>query len=227
MSSSHETPVSDEMLTKWLDLANKDKRVTKGKKPLRDFDLNREVGPDLRDPRMSERQWPCFGKHIPYGMRSNAHGQWAHCQTCNLRLVYVPRMGSPATPCMSENGAMVQLMLAEVRAAMQDVQLTAEICLNMQRKVTQDLVVQQLVEARKSEAAKSKGYSTRSSSPAPSGTSWDLVGQSASPSREDILAMLTAEEKAHIVKVAMERKEAQTSMTAPMRDLAEAYAQEQ
>ena len=64
------------------------------KEPPRPFHPPRGVGPDPRDPRMNPEQWPCYGEHHLGSVRANPHGQWQHCQVCNIRWMYVPRKGS-------------------------------------------------------------------------------------------------------------------------------------
>ncbi|CAK9050728.1 unnamed protein product [Durusdinium trenchii] len=59
------------------------------KEPPRPFHPPRGVGPDPRDPRMNPEQWPCYGEHHLGSVRANPHGQWQHCQVCNIRWMYI------------------------------------------------------------------------------------------------------------------------------------------
>ncbi|CAJ1348895.1 unnamed protein product, partial [Effrenium voratum] len=59
-------------------------------------DLSRQVEADPRDPRSSPEMWPCFSEHQPCKEMSNRWGVWQNCGRCGLRLIYVPKEGSPA-----------------------------------------------------------------------------------------------------------------------------------
>ena len=60
------------------------------------FRWNEAVGPDDRDPRQIGRG-PCGTVHTPEKKyRSNKYRAWLLCQTCSLRLQYVPAAGAPA-----------------------------------------------------------------------------------------------------------------------------------
>ena len=49
---------------------------------------------------------------------SNAHGEWIHCATCNLRLSYTPKKGSNGAHTKTENCVMVQRMLQGLQLMM-------------------------------------------------------------------------------------------------------------
>lgn len=63
--------------------------------------MSRREGPDGRDPR--SQGFPCYGNHtpMPEGRGSlsgrNAHGKWTVCQTCRLRIEYIPSYGAKGT----------------------------------------------------------------------------------------------------------------------------------
>eukprot|EP00439_Symbiodinium_sp_Y106_P048775 s1898_g6.t1 len=56
------------------------------KKRANSLDPTRRMKADPRDPRTSVRNWPCYGQHLPGSPGANMHGQWIHCQVCDLRL---------------------------------------------------------------------------------------------------------------------------------------------
>ena len=62
------------------------------------YDVSRACGPDARDPRMSGS--PCRGSHqvapMKRGSVSGANGWavWQGCQTCGIRLLYIPAFGA-------------------------------------------------------------------------------------------------------------------------------------
>lgn len=64
------------------------------------YDLARACGPDPRDRRMSGS--PCRGSHQVAPMKrgsvsgANGWGVWQGCQTCGLRLLYIPAFGAHA-----------------------------------------------------------------------------------------------------------------------------------
>ena len=60
-----------------------------------ELDVTREILADPRDPR-SAGCWPCFKNHNGCVKGSNKFGAWTMCSVCNLKLSYIPRMGSPA-----------------------------------------------------------------------------------------------------------------------------------
>ena len=104
-------------------------------KDVRPLDPSRAMGMDERDPRVEQAQWPCFGHHVPAKAHSNAHGQWTQCSVCNLRLNYVPKVGSHSGSTKVENRAMVVRMLTELQPLMRGAKPTAAICLAMQKKI--------------------------------------------------------------------------------------------
>ena len=108
-------------------------------------DKDRAVGMDPRDPR-AQRSWPCFNHHVAGSWQSNLHGMWNHCNVCNLRLSYVPRVGAQA--------ATMQMCHPEtVSRAMEELQPmcskpTAKIVRAMMNKITADIVLEkELLEA--------------------------------------------------------------------------------
>ena len=72
---------------------------TEGDSPRhREYDWDRTIGPDPRDPRTVGA--PCHGEHViaPPGRGSksgaNRHARWESCEACGLRLSYTPTWGS-------------------------------------------------------------------------------------------------------------------------------------
>ena len=181
-------------------------------------DKDRAVGMDPRDPR-AQGSWPCFHQHVAGSWQSNLHGMWNHCNVCNLRLSYVPRVGAPA--------ATMQMCHPEtVSRAMEELQPmcnkpTAKIVRAMMNKITADIVLEkELLEAKgnagtvtlskskakakaKDAAMPSEGYS----SPPTSTHSWDPVTP---PPLEphDLDIFLTAEEKEKLMTVLHDRRAA-------------------
>ncbi|CAE7462825.1 GIP [Symbiodinium sp. CCMP2592] len=113
----------------------------KAKAKARPLDPARAVTADTRDPRASQETWPCQGRHLPDRSASNAHGQWTHCAVCDLRLQYIPRVGSHAQSTETKNPGMVKRMLEELRPLMQGRKPTATICRHMQRKIDAEEVL--------------------------------------------------------------------------------------
>ena len=82
------------------------------------LDLEREVPMDPRDPR-SKPSWPCMGNHVPSRLQGNKWAAWSNCQTCALRLRYVPKVGAPGNQAASPNPKTVQKVLNELREALE------------------------------------------------------------------------------------------------------------
>ncbi|CAE7645969.1 unnamed protein product [Symbiodinium sp. KB8] len=101
-------------------------------KPL---DMSRAQKIDLRDPRASKTQWPCLGQHSPGPAKGNGHGQWLHCQVCDVRLLYVPRHGSTGQCTQCKNPEMVARCLRELRKLLGDRIPTATLVHAMQAKI--------------------------------------------------------------------------------------------
>ena len=146
---------------------------------------------DLRDPRTKKTQWPCFGQHTPAAPLSNPHGQWINCQCCNLRMLYTPRKGSPASSTETVNAAMVQVMLNELETALGAVRPTAKICHYAMEKVKADYVLRKAISdilgnnaaATTSVPPATAGYP---SSPETSATTWGMVDD------EELIAAMEA-----------------------------------
>ena len=100
--------------------------------------------PDPRDPRC--HGWPCQGEHSePVKFDANAYGRWKHCTKCDLRLKYVPMVGSPGTntkhalPCQvsraleackgkySRENISAQIVRAELEVVIQQDKLEAAV----------------------------------------------------------------------------------------------------
>lgn len=75
--------------------------ISKTKVDLNKYDWGRGVPADPRDVRAVGK--PCMGRHsiAPFCRGSvsgtNGFGMWLTCQTCNLRLAYIPTWGSKGT----------------------------------------------------------------------------------------------------------------------------------
>ena len=196
------------------DLVSKIKAATPAKAALPEFDVNRTVKWDPRDPRAQVTQWPCYGRHQPGVLSSNRHGQWQHCKVCNLRLLYTPRMGSPASHMQSRNPAMVAKMLEQLEPLMEGKLPTETICLAMMEKIHAE---EKLASSIKTVKA-NKGYKKTSppevvetsGNPAqgsPS-NSWESV-HTQSPEHqftEDLHTHLNEEELAHLQDMVNQRK---------------------
>ncbi|CAK9105955.1 unnamed protein product [Durusdinium trenchii] len=168
------------------------------KEPPRPFDPPRGVGPDPRDPRMSPEQWPCYGEHHLGSVRANPHGQWQHCQVCNIRWMYVPRKGSHGQNTKTDAPPLVQRMLGELKVLMNSERPSAETVHAMQKKVDADIVLEDLVHRQISKiqgernmpeqtgkaVVKSSGYP--STSPATPTSRNKTKGQTSSPSSWEI-----------------------------------------
>lgn len=71
-------------------------------------DWSRQMDDFSSDPRC--KGWPCFGRHTsPPNFDGNAHGAWKHCVKCDVRLIYVPYHGAPATHATTANASYVEL----------------------------------------------------------------------------------------------------------------------
>lgn len=92
-------------------------KVNKNKQPPAPPDVTRAAEMDLRDPR-AKGSWPCRSNHVAGSWQKNSHGLWQHCQVCNLRLAYVPRLGAPSSSTQSMNYNMVNRMLTELEPMM-------------------------------------------------------------------------------------------------------------
>ena len=58
----------------------------RGARDKTEYDTTRTQGPDDRDPRSKNTQWPCFGQHD----MTNRYGRWNECSQCAYRLSYTP-----------------------------------------------------------------------------------------------------------------------------------------
>lgn len=88
------------------------------------FDFSRMEGPDPRDSRT--QGYPCFGNHVemPEGRGSlsgrNGHAMWKVCQTCRLRIQYVPSFG--AKGCYRQAGPLapdVETVVSQVKGKLE------------------------------------------------------------------------------------------------------------
>ncbi|CAE7771249.1 unnamed protein product [Symbiodinium sp. CCMP2592] len=116
-------------------------------------------------------QWPCFGQHVPAAPMSNQHGQWIHCQHCDLRLLYTPRKGSPSNTTAVTNPAMVKKMLLGLQGMLGDKKPTAKICHHMMAKINAEEVLQKAV----TELLTTGGYPAPSTTTSPVSTTWGMV----------------------------------------------------
>ncbi|CAE7765564.1 unnamed protein product, partial [Symbiodinium sp. KB8] len=126
-------------------LAASTKASAKPKNRARSLDKTRIMKLDPRDPRANPRQWPCYGQHEPGAPQSNMHGQWIHCQHCDLRLLYTPRKGSPSNTTAVVNAAMVTRMLKGLQPMLGNTKPAAKICHHMMAKITAEEVLQKAV----------------------------------------------------------------------------------
>ncbi|CAK9007573.1 unnamed protein product [Durusdinium trenchii] len=86
-----------------------------GYKTATPLDPERRQGHDLKDPRAQPSCWPCLGKHVPSVTGSNAHGSWAKCAVCALRVEYIPRQGSPASSVVHKDHTFVDKALSMIQ----------------------------------------------------------------------------------------------------------------
>ncbi|CAE7826823.1 unnamed protein product, partial [Symbiodinium sp. CCMP2456] len=115
------------------------------------LDVSRKVTADLRDPRTRADQWPCHNVHVQGRPQANAHGQWTHCAVCNLRMEYIPRVGSHGQTAKAENPGMTSRMLKQLQTLMGNYKPTASICLAMQRKIDAEEQLNTLIRERMNE----------------------------------------------------------------------------
>ena len=202
-------------------------------KDQRPLDMSRAMDMDDRDPRTEASQWPCHGHHTPGKPQSNAHGQWTQCATCNLRLRYIPKVGSNSQSTKVENRVMVLRMLNELQPLMRGAKPTAAICLAMQRKIDaeetlthaidKELMNQNAMGYVVGGRPKAKASMTRATppmeqvptTPRSSTTQWDLIPTD-SPQRlaNDLSEHLTAEEKDQLAQLMIERRQAASQAAA-------------
>lgn len=161
------------------------KAKSAAKKKARSPDPSRRMKADPRDPRCDPQQWPCYGKHQPGAPQSNLHGEWIHCEVCNLRLLYTPRKGSPANSTATNNGPMVKLMLRELQHLLGTTRPTAKVCHHMMNKITAEAVLAKSIRDLKSSVV-TGGYSS------PTSTTWGLVDNEINHD-EELIAALEAE----------------------------------
>ena len=181
-------------------------------KDQRPLDPSRVMEMDDRDPRTEATQWPCFGHHTASKPCSNAHGQWTQCAICNLRLRYVPKVGSNSQSTKVENRFMVLRMLTELQPLMRGAKPTAAICLAMQKKIDaeealnhaidKELMNQNVMGYVVGGRPKAKASPTRTTpmvepvptTPRSSATQWDVI-PAESPQRlaNDLFEHLTME----------------------------------
>ena len=199
-------------------------------KDVRPLDPSRAMGMDERDPRVEQAQWPCFGHHVPAKAHSNAHGQWTQCSVCNLRLNYVPKVGSHSGSTKVENRAMVARMLTELQPLMRGAKPTAAICLAMQKKIDAEETLTHMIDKEFMAQnpmgytvvgrPKAKAFPTRASTTvepvqtprSTAETNWDVIPGSPPP-LNDLENHLTAEEKNQLVQLMIERRQAAAAST--------------
>ncbi|CAE7206830.1 unnamed protein product [Symbiodinium sp. CCMP2592] len=140
----------------------------KAKSRPRSFDSTRRMKADPRDPRTQATQWPCFGRHIPAAPEANPHGQWINCSVCNLRMLYTPRKGSPASSTQTLNAPMVTKMLDELRGHLGTTKPTAKICLHAMNKITAEAVLEKSIK----DLLEKK---TTANITSPTSTAWGMV----------------------------------------------------
>ena len=124
------------------DLIQRITAATPAKKSAAEFDFKRVVRQDPRDPRTNPDQWPCYNQHVDGNKGANAHGCWIHCATCDMRMTYVPRKGSPANQTSVCNPAMVLRMLNSLQPLMQNRFPNAKICHAMMQKINANEVLE-------------------------------------------------------------------------------------
>lgn len=97
MPKSFQPPVKAE--DKTAITAKSKGKAAKAKEAEEALEYHRMVGPDPRDPRCEGA--PCWGHHTPQapgrgsGSGSNKWAKWVVCETCKLRLQYIPKVGAP------------------------------------------------------------------------------------------------------------------------------------
>ena len=190
---------------------------------------------DGRDPRADPSQWPCYGNHLDTNVGANAHGQWVHCATCNLRLRYTPKKGSSSAHTKADNAFMTNKVLTELQSLMKGHKPTAAICLAMQRKVDAEETLYNAIdfEIDRQKTQSNRGYAkskaapsqqTRIATPPSSpGTSsgWDLVTPHAPQAQVN---NMTLDEKEQLMRLLPERRQvAVAAVPVPTEDLATAY----
>ena len=197
------------------------KASTPKKAPLPDFDHDRKLAWDPKDPRALPSQWPCFGQHVAGSMMSNPHAQWQHCKHCNLRILYVPRIGSPASHMQNHHPDMVLKMLGQLEVLMEGKKPTSAICLAMMEKINAEekllakinLETKQSVAKPKSkknvktpveeEVIQTAGYSTKSNL----SDSWESIKVSPrDPLSQEVEELLTVEERDELMRTIHQRK---------------------
>ncbi|CAE7443123.1 Cacna1h [Symbiodinium natans] len=149
-------------------------KAAQAKTKVKPLDRNRVMKMDPRDPRAQRKQWPCMGRHTASAPQANAHGEWVVCSTCNVRMLYTPREGSPAQHTMAENPGMIKRMLAELQPLMGDCMPTAQICRHMLAKINAEEVLRKAIMDVKnmSTATPSTAVPT---SPTATSSGWDAV----------------------------------------------------
>ena len=190
------------------------------------LDQSRAVEADPRDPRSSEKEWPCYGNHIPGNAKGNKWASWTHCSRCNLRLSYIPKVGAPASDAACPNPGNVRLALTQLRAELgPDMEPNADLMKVMVDKVIAEERMKTLLNEYKDQVKKaamkiakaskalekpmtgqkSSGYGA-SNVPEPnpmtprSTTSWEAV----SPDR-NLMQFLTDAERAEVHRRVAER----------------------
>lgn len=147
-------------------------------------DQSRLIQMDPRDPRADAGVWPCYGQHQGQSWQGNPHGLWIHCETCNLRLLYMPRVGSPSNSTQTLNHQMVQKMLQELEPLMNGMRPSARICKAMMDKITAEeqlnyLIREQMIKGSNA-MSKSKAYPKSTASPS-TPMSWELPVEETPP----------------------------------------------
>ena len=201
------------------DLIQRITAATPAKKSAAEFDFKRVVRQDPRDPRTNPDQWPCYNQHVDGNKGANAHGCWIHCATCDMRMTYVPRKGSPANQTSVCNPAMVLRMLNSLQPLMQNCLPHAKICHAMMQKINADEVLETAINevlhpkdaklpknVKKVSTAKGS-LAPHTSSPTTSSGSWQAVTPPGS--MDDLVRHLSKDEMDKLKQVVAERQAAQ------------------
>ena len=196
------------------------------------WDWDRAVPMDPRDPRSLTTQWPCMGNHNPMKWHSNKWAQWRHCAICALRLDYVPSLGSPANSTSQPNPGTVAQALKELKNMMGPLPPTESMVRVIIDKVTAEHRLTVMMDQHKMEMEKAmgkvnmaklmfqkgqskgnKGYSKPEASEGPhagspsSSADWEKMTPP-EPKELDPINYLTEEEKLELLNLARQRASA-------------------
>ena len=204
-------------------------------------DHSRQVEADPRDPRCNPQMWPCFGNHQANKEMSNRWGAWRNCARCGLRMIYVPKEGSPANSVQNVNPANMMKALKQLQELMDpDMEPTEEIVRAMLEKVIAEERMSVLLKEYQRTWEKNKekvrqaedlikrpscdlkkhnhqGYSSTSASPS-TPNSWTQVPDLKKETLEHALTMLTEEEKNQIFNLARDRSSKSNPTPIPLSD---------